>query len=245
MEASEPFEQTASDGEQTVAEADRDESAAARPPSADDRHATAGRRETPAQRDRARAAADRALAAADRADAAADRMEAARDRGEALRARSDAEIILKGASTDVLTGARTRQFGLEEIARELRRAQRTGATLVLAFVDVDGLKRVNDSQGHPAGDALLRRTGEALLAGVRVYDLVVRYGGDEFVCAMPNLTAHGARPRFELIASGLAAIDSEHSITFGLAEARLADSIAELIARADADLLARRIDRRR
>jgi diguanylate cyclase (GGDEF)-like protein len=196
------------------------------------------------ERDRARAAADRATAAVDRAQAAADRLEAARDRVEAVRARSEAEDILRGATTDVLTGARSRQFGLEEIARELRRAQRTGATLVLAFVDVDGLKKVNDSQGHPAGDALLKRTGEALSAGVRVYDLVVRYGGDEFVCAMPNLSAQGARPRLEKIAAALASVDSEHSITFGLAEARLADSLQELIARADADLLTRRAERR-
>jgi diguanylate cyclase (GGDEF)-like protein len=91
---------------------------------------------------------------------------------------------------------------------------------------------------------LLKRTGQALSAGVRVYDLVVRYGGDEFVCAMPNLSAQSARPRLETIAADLASVDSEHSITFGLAEARLADTLQELIARADADLLSRRAKRR-
>ena len=196
-------------------------------------------------RDRARAAADRVKAAADRAQAAAERIEAARDRAAALRMRSDAEASLKGATTDELTGARTRQFGLEEISRELRRAQRTGTALVLAFVDVDRLKQVNDSQGHPAGDELLKRTGEALRTGVRAYDLVVRYGGDEFVCAMPNLIASNARPRLERIAAALASVDSEHSITFGLAEAQSADSLQELIARADTDLLTRRAVRSR
>ena len=194
-------------------------------------------------RDRARAAADRVKAAADRVQAAAERVEAARDRAAALRMRQDAEASLRGATTDELTGARTRQFGMEEVARELRRAQRTAAGLVLAFVDVDGLKQVNDSQGHPAGDQLLERTGDALLSGVRAYDLVVRYGGDEFVCAMPNMTMANARPRFEQIAANLRVTDRDHSITFGLAEAQPDDSLQTLIARADGDLLRQRSGR--
>ena len=98
-----------------------------------------------AKRDRERAAADRAKAADDRARAAADREEAARERAEARRHRTESDDNLKLATTDELTGAWTRKFGLEEVSRELERAHRTGATLVLAFVDVDGLKQVNDS----------------------------------------------------------------------------------------------------
>jgi diguanylate cyclase (GGDEF)-like protein len=190
-----------------------------------------------AKRDRARAAADRAKAADDRRRAAADREEAARERAEALRNRAESADNLKLATTDELTGAWTRKFGLEEVSRELERAHRTGATLVLAFIDVDGLKQVNDSQGHLAGDALLRLVGEILRANVRPYDVIVRYGGDELVCAMPNLTGPEARARFKTIAAALTAIDAEHSITFGLAEAEPADSLQALIARADADLL--------
>jgi len=66
--------------------------------------------------------------------------------------------------TDELTGGWTRRLGLEEISRELERAHRTGFSLVLAFIDVDGLKQVNDSQGHLAGDTLLRLVGETLRA---------------------------------------------------------------------------------
>jgi len=190
-----------------------------------------------ARRDRARAAADRAKAADDRARAAADREAAARERAEALRNRTESADNLKLATTDELTGAWTRKFGLEEVSRELERAHRTGATLVLAFVDVDGLKQVNDSQGHLAGDALLRLVGETLRANVRPYDVIVRYGGDELVCAMPNLSGPEARARFETIAAALKAVDAEHSVTVGLAEAEPADSLQELIARADADLL--------
>src|SRR3989440_6945141 len=190
-----------------------------------------------AERDRARAAADRAKAADDRARAAADREEAARERAEARRDRTKSADNLKLATTDELTGAWTRKLGLEEVSRELERAHRTGAGLVLAFVDVDGLKAVNDSQGHLAGDALLRLLGEALRANVRPYDVIGRYGGDELLCAMPNLGVREARARFEKIAAALAAADADHSITFGLAAAEPADSLQELIARADADFL--------
>jgi diguanylate cyclase (GGDEF)-like protein len=190
-----------------------------------------------AERDRARAAADRAKAADDRARAAADREVAARERAEARRDSTKSADDLKLATTDELTGAWTRKLGLEEVSRELERAHRTGARLVLAFVDVDGLKAVNDSQGHLAGDALLRLLGETLRANVRPYDVIVRYGGDELLCAMPNLGLREAKARFEKIAAVLAAADAEHSVTFGLAEAEPADSLQELIARADADFL--------
>jgi len=190
-----------------------------------------------AERDRARAAADRAKAADDRARAAADRQEAARERAEARRDRTKSADNLKLAATDELTGAWTRKLGLEEVSRELERAHRTGAGLVLAFVDVDGLKAVNDSQGHPAGDALLRLLGETLRANVRPYDVIVRYGGDELLCALSNVGVAEARARFEQMAAALAAAEPGHSITFGLAEAGPGEDLQELIARADADFL--------
>jgi len=242
----------------------RDESAAARLRTADERDRAAGLRDRGAEgrdelarlhdleddedasredilsrsrRDRARAAADRAKAADDRARAAADRQEASLERAEAVRHRTESADHLKSATTDELTGAWTRRFGLEEVSRELDRAQRTGASLVLAFIDVDGLKQVNDSQGHLAGDIRLQLLGETLRANVRPYDVIVRYDGDELLCAMPNLTAPEARARFEKIATELTAADADHSVTFGLAEAEPVGSLQELIARADADLL--------
>jgi diguanylate cyclase (GGDEF)-like protein len=186
---------------------------------------------------RAQAAADRVKAAEDRARAAAEREEAARERADALHNRTESAVILKLATTDELTGAWTRKFGLDQIGRELERAHRTGSKLLLAFVDVDGLKQVNDSHGHQAGDTLLHRVGEALRASVRAYDVIVRFGGDEFVCAMPNLSTSEARARFEKIAADLRAVDAEHSISFGLAEAEADDTVKDLLARADAELL--------
>jgi diguanylate cyclase (GGDEF)-like protein len=189
------------------------------------------------RRDRARAAADRAKAADDRVRAAADRQAAARERAEAVRLRTESADDLRSATIDELTGAWARRFGLEEVSREFERANRTGASLVLAFIDVDGLKQVNDSQGHLAGDTLLRLVGETVRANVRPYDVTVRYGGDELICAMPNLSVPEARERFERIAAILAAADAMHSVSFGLAEAEPDDSLQDLIARADADLL--------
>ena len=190
-----------------------------------------------ARQDRARAATDRAKAADDRARAAVDRREAARERAEAHKDKTEAALHLSESTRDELTGAWMRKFGLEEIARELERAHRTGGQLVLAFIDVDGLKAVNDERGHLAGDALLRLVGETLLTNVRHYDIVVRFGGDEFICGMPNLTLEQAQTRFALIASLLTAINPDHSITFGLAEAGPEDTLEALIARADASLL--------
>ena len=235
----------------------RDEGAAARLRTAEDRDQAAAlhdrraeRRDALARLDDLRDDADASRedillrAASDRSRAAADRVEAAGERAEALLDRSESADSLKLAMTDALTGVWTRRFGLESVSRELERAHRTGAPLVLAFIDVDGLKQVNDSQGHLDGDTLLQLVGETVRANVRPYDVIVRYGGDEFVCAMPNLRASEARVRFEKIAAALTAVNAEHSVTYGLAEAEPTDSLQELIARADAELLEVRRARR-
>jgi diguanylate cyclase (GGDEF)-like protein len=118
-----------------------------------------------------------------------------------------------------------------------QRAHRAGAKLVVAFVDVDGLKEVNDSRGHLAGDALLRFVGETLRANVRAYDVLVRYGGDELLCALPDLTVAEATSRFEKIAAALASAETGHSVRFGIVEAEASDSLDDVIMRADAALL--------
>lgn len=196
-----------------------------------------------AERERARAAVDRARAAEDRARAASDRDAAARDREEAHRAQAEARHNLVLAATDELTGTWTRKFGVASVAREIERAHRTGGRLILAFIDVDGLKEVNDKQGHPEGDKLLRLTAETVRTNVRVYDVIVRYGGDEFLCAMPGLTLDAADKRMESVAAKLRTADPQHSISYGLAKHDPGDELDELVSRADADLLERRRSR--
>ena len=102
----------------------------------------------------------------------------------------------------------------------------------LAFIDVDGLKGVNDSLGHTAGDQLLRATASAIRARLRPYDVIVRYGGDEFLCGLLDLDMAAAAERFELVKADLAATQ-QASVTIGLAEVEADDALEELIARAD------------
>jgi diguanylate cyclase (GGDEF)-like protein len=181
-----------------------------------------------------RAAQDRVRAALDRARAAQDRAAAAADRAEAQQARREAREQFAWASTDELTGAWTRKFGLEHVAHEIERARRTGSTLSLAFIDVDGLKQVNDHEGHAAGDALLRQVGATLRKHLRSYDLLVRFGGDEFLCLLPNASLRTAAERLAQVADELlAAPEHPTGLSFGLAELADSDSFDDLLGRAD------------
>jgi diguanylate cyclase (GGDEF)-like protein len=189
------------------------------------------------------AAADRAEAADGRARAAADRAQAARDRAQAarsaLQAQADRDELLQQlaiAETDGLTGTRTRATGLEHVDNEIARARRTMAPLVVAYIDVVGLKAVNDAHGHAVGDALLQRAVDAIREHLRSYDLIVRIGGDEFLCVMSGATIKDAEHRFNVIQTALAADAEACEIKVGFAELEAEDSAAELIRRADAEL---------
>ena len=107
-------------------------------------------------------------------------------------------------------------------------------------MDVDGLKKVNDTEGHLAGDSLLLAVADSLRACLRSYDLVMRYGGDEFVCALPNADMAKIRQRFADVSSTLASCPGGGSISVGFAELDDSDSPEDLIQRADADLLTHR-----
>jgi diguanylate cyclase (GGDEF)-like protein len=183
----------------------------------------------------AQAATDRLKATEERALAAYDRVQAARDRAQAALDRAASEI-------DELTHVRRRGPGMEQLQREVDRARRSGETLVVAFVDVDGLKHVNDTRGHLAGDALLVAVADALRQCLRSYDLVMRFGGDEFVCALSNTTVADARARFTEVSDALAQSLVGGSVTVGFAA--LGDELTAeaLLHSADRDLLARRAD---
>lgn len=192
---------------------------------------------------RKRAAADRAAAADGRTRAAADREQAARDREhatrEVLQAHADRDALLSqlaAAETDGLTGTRSRAMGLEDFDHEIARAHRTKGPLVIAYVDVVGLKAVNDEHGHAAGDALLQSAVNAIRGHLRSYDLIVRIGGDEFLCVMSGATMEDALQRFSTIQATLAAGPDRSQIKVGFAALASDDSAAELIKRADAEL---------
>jgi diguanylate cyclase (GGDEF)-like protein len=166
--------------------------------------------------DRRRAATGRARAAGHRDVAASDRRQAAGDREQA---------------------ASDRRAGLDAIQRELARTARSGELLTLVFVDVDGLKAINDTDGHPAGDAVLRAVAHAITEDLRSYDVVMRFGGDEFVCALTGPDAAGAHGRFAQIVARFAAVADGQTISIGVAERQPHESLETLIARADGIML--------
>jgi diguanylate cyclase (GGDEF)-like protein len=181
-------------------------------------------------------AALRAQAAADRARAAADRKKAAADRQKAAADRVQARLDLQRAQIDDLTGVPTRSRGKLTLQHEIDRAHRSGEPFVLAFIDVNGLKDVNDREGHAAGDALLRAVAVAIQANLRSYDPIVRVGGDEFVCGFTNTQLAPATRRVKEIQDALNHSQPAGSISVGLAALRPGDTLKDLTARADADL---------
>ena len=178
----------------------------------------------------------RATAARDRARAAADRERAARDRASAARERARLEAELQSAHLDELTGAYRRELGGLTLSHEIDRARRSDGRFVLAFVDVDDLKVVNDRDGHAAGDLVLQTVADAIRARLRSFDPIVRHGGDEFVCGLGAVDLAEAQRRFALIAK---AIDTEAhvGISAGLAVLARDGTLAALTARADAAML--------
>ncbi len=163
----------------------------------------------------------------------------------ALRARV-AELETR-AERDPLTGVLNRR-GFE---RELKRAHsyvaRYSANAALIYLDLDGFKPVNDRYGHAAGDAVLKTVAAALAGAVRASDAVARIGGDEFAVLLWNLSAHDAQKKAlaleHLIAETRIAWDGgalSVGASAGLAELAPDQDPAALIARADAEMYARK-----
>lgn len=191
--------------------------------------------------------ADRALealaemrdkAAAQRMQAAADRERAARDREAAAADRRHLLDELERVHMDDLTGAYRRGMGEIALVNEIERARRSGDALALAYIDCDDLKEVNDRDGHAAGDALLRDLVALLRSQLRPYDPIVRWGGDEFICALSGASPEDVRRRFEEIR--VRAEEGGPQMTVGLAALEEGDTLETLVERADSALLAAR-----
>jgi len=185
---------------------------------------------------RAQAAATRVRATRARAAAAGDRERAARDRAAFAVEREGLERELRSAHVDTLTGALRREIGWLILAQEIERAWRGDGRLVVAYVDVDGMKAVNDRDGHAAGDRVLQSLVWSMRSHLRPYDAVIRYGGDEFVCGLPGAEIDEAERRFGLIGGGLRD-ELGVGISVGLATLTAVDTLAELTGRADAALV--------
>ncbi|MDP1819010.1 MAG: GGDEF domain-containing protein [Acidimicrobiales bacterium] len=123
----------------------------------------------------------------DAAIASAERALAGRDRDVA-----DVDELREQARLDDLTGALNRRAFFDRLKVELRRADRSGAPVTLVLCDLDRFKALNDTHGHPAGDAALRAFAELLGANLRSIDSVGRLGGDEFGLVLVGADARDA-----------------------------------------------------
>ena len=97
------------------------------------------------------------------------------------------------ARVDALTGLFNPRWLMETLEREIRRAERFDSPLSLLMIDLDGLKTVNDRQGHAAGDALLQHVAARIRGVLRQFDGAARMGGDEFVVLLPSTDLGGAQ----------------------------------------------------
>ena len=107
------------------------------------------------------------------------------------------ETLKNQSIRDPQTGLFNRRYMEDSLARELSRAERLGKTVVVAMLDLDHFKRLNDTFGHTAADAVLREWSELLKAKFRGSDIVCRFGGEEFVVILPDIFLEDARQRLE------------------------------------------------
>ncbi|MDB5564310.1 MAG: diguanylate cyclase, partial [Tardiphaga sp.] len=107
------------------------------------------------------------------------------------------EQLRSQAVRDPLTDLYNRRFLEDAVAREIGRSVRDGKSLALAMLDIDHFKRINDSHGHEAGDAVLRGLGKILRETIRVTDIIGRFGGEEFLLLMPGVSVDVAEQRVQ------------------------------------------------
>jgi diguanylate cyclase (GGDEF)-like protein len=156
------------------------------------------------------------------------------------------ELVSEQAVTDDLTGLANKRAFLDLMEGEAARAHRFGHDLSLLILDLDDFKQVNDTYGHPQGDAVLKAVGRALAAESREIDVPARYGGEEFVVALPETDSEGAvelgdRIRERIESGRVTRLDGggEIKVTASLEVATLpgeAADVGELIAAADGAL---------
>lgn len=144
------------------------------------------------------------------------------------------------ATKDFLTGLSNRRDFLERAGQEEKRFKRIGRPFSLILLDIDHFKKVNDTYGHACGDKVLIHVSRTLEKALRAQDILARWGGEEFICLLPETGVDGAKSAAEKIRTdlenhGYDCIDGDVSITVTLGVCVYDGSctIADCIHRAD------------
>ncbi len=148
------------------------------------------------------------------------------------------------ASTDTLTGLANRRSGILFLEKQIRLSRRKSLTLTVCFIDVDGLKAVNDIFGHESGDYLIKVSGTILSNTLRDSDLVCRLGGDEFLAIFPDCNIKQASELWDRISAEIERINSttdnafQVSFSHGFSEFSPSSDLSadELISLADGEM---------
>lgn len=168
--------------------------------------------------------------------------------------RAENEELNYWANIDAMTGVLNKKSGLEVLEREFELSNNSRDNLVICFIDVDGLKIVNDTFGHKEGDKLLINITKILKESIRKTDFVIRMGGDEFLVVFPQMTIKEVNNVLERVLVLLDEINNANekynlSISYGFyqyeRETRKELTINELIKRADAEMYKMKREKRR
>jgi diguanylate cyclase (GGDEF)-like protein len=151
----------------------------------------------------------------------------------------DVDTLERLAVTDPLTGLANRRGGERSVASEISRARRQRTALSCIFIDIDNFKRINDTFGHQAGDRLLREISELLRHTLRAYDILVRWGGEEFLLILPGVALDQARRLAERIRAAVERLDTQ-----GLGPVTISAGTAALDANYDFETMLMAADRR-
>jgi diguanylate cyclase (GGDEF)-like protein len=161
-------------------------------------------------------------------------------RGEIRALRIQLGELERLADSDTLTPLLNRRAFLREVERQIARVARHPEPVAVMVADLDGLKAINDSDGHLAGDNALMHVGYTMKAQVRANDIVARIGGDEFAMILEGLDAAAAAAKARSLAANVAAGGLESglnvSISIGTAVIEAGDTVDSVIARADANM---------
>lgn len=147
----------------------------------------------------------------------------------------------KQASIDALTGLANRRFGEQRLAAEAARSQRYGHPLTVLALDLNEFKQVNDRYGHPAGDQVLKEFAAQLNSAIRVSDLAVRMGGDEFLVLLPECPVeqvHGLLARLRSLVVDYQGHKIPVKFSAGWVGYERGDTPAQFLERADQTLYA-------